>query len=91
MPGSLRYVQTEISTAMSKISQPGIHELLGAMLDDVRGFTDKWSGLENPRGGVMEERHVTFFQDLGTLRERVRLWGEGFAMFEPKAKITTSK
>ena len=99
--GSLREVKNKTEKVLASISNPGVQALLGAFLDDVRAFLDKWSGKSTPRGMSPDswgpERHAPwrdreadlpeFFRGLGQLRERAVVWFAWLAQIEPKAKI----
>ena len=84
---SLNEVRQATIETKAKIEHPGIAAFLGAALDAVRAFLDKWVGFGTDR---RDRRHLdsehAFFADLGDLRSKMRTYVAMFATFAPKAK-----
>jgi hypothetical protein len=99
--GSLSHVKDETEKTLAAISHPGAEAVLGAFLDDLRRFLDKWSGKSTPRGLHFDTgRHpggepwrdreadlAEFFTDLGRLRERASLWFGALAQIDAKVIV----
>lgn len=79
--GSLRYVADRTGEYQAKLDDEVTAAVLGAVLDALRDFLDRWENharrsdrMHLPRWAPeMDEDSAAFFQDLGELRGKVRL------------------
>ena len=82
---------------LAKVESPGARAALGAILDRVRAFLDRWHGARTPRdwwshGGLHREAISggdgldEFFQDLGELRGTMTAMLELLKLVEPRIK-----
>jgi hypothetical protein len=99
--GSLGYVKDETEKVIASISHPAAEAVLGAFLDDLRAFLDKWHGKSTPRTLHLDGRPRSqddpwrdreadlpaFFSDLGQLRERANVWFGALKQVEPKVAV----
>ena len=97
---SLDEVRRFTDEALADMGNAGGRAALGAILDHLRAFLDKWSGAHIPRdhwdrrrlfGGMAPGDHPedgidTFFQDLGELRSTMKQMLELLRLIEPKIK-----
>lgn len=92
--GSLLDVRRFTDETLAQVTHPGARSVLGALLDDVRKFLDRWEGVHTPRDDERrhafqrgDDPHAEFFKDLGALRERVTMWRRWLAEIEPSVKM----
>lgn len=81
--GSLEQVKTFTDEVLSKLKHPAARAALGAILDQVRRFLDRWCDSSHPRRHASHgdwnvplearQRRMEFFQDLGELRGNMKL------------------
>ena len=77
---------------MAGLKHTAAEAILGAILDTLRSFLDKWYGHHTPplgwdwrAEGNGREKLPDFFKDLGELRSRMRTFIGMLTEFDPKA------
>lgn len=91
---SLEQVKSYTDEALSEVEHPAAQAAVGAILDEVRGFIDKWHGFRlhhrhwdmppfGPRGS---DGMKDFFQDLGELRGKMRIFVGILTALVPEAR-----
>ncbi len=92
---SLNQVKEFTDEALADIEHPAARAAVGAILDEVRKFLDKWHGYRGPRSFGLHPRHPwrdqdvrspDFFQDLGELRGKMKLLVGMLTEMVPAAK-----
>lgn len=93
---SLSSFKDRTEEVLSKVEHPGARAALGAILDALRQFLDKWAGFHTPHGhwgwdfpraaGDYASRRglAGFFEDLGELRGVMKLLVVSLQVLHPK-------
>jgi hypothetical protein len=92
---SLSQVKEFTDATLAEVEHPAAQAVLGAILDSVRAFLDRWGAYHTPRFGWDRPRPPglrdadempEFFADLGELRSKMGLYVGMLTVMEPKAK-----
>lgn len=94
---SLSQIKEFTDATLANLAHPAAQAVVGAMLDEVRHFLDRWGGYQTPRYPWdiappsyrrEGEEFTAFFQDLGELRAKMRLFVGMLEELEPRAQAT---
>jgi hypothetical protein len=89
---SLSQVKEFTDEILAEVSHPGAQAFLGAILDAIRRFLDEWERQRDHGdrwGGIGHGfRRDEFFQDLGELRGKVKIFISMLIELEPDAKAS---